>query len=75
VLNEERIEGWENISKAFPCAHATFINKHAPRMLQAGYAFKSHVERRGIRRCPVVWTFKPLILAYLSATQIRDKKV
>jgi len=72
---EERIEGWINISKAFPCAHTTFLNKHAPRMLSSGYAFKSHVERHGIRRTPMVWTFKTLIFAYLSATQIKNKKV
>ena len=72
---EERIEGWKNISKAFPCAHSTFMANHAYKMLKAGYVFKSHVTRHTIKKSPLIWTFPTLIFAYMSAKQIRDNRV
>jgi len=72
---EERIEGWSDIAKAFPCSYSTFIKKHSQEMLKSGFVFKSHVLRHTIKRTPVVWTFPVLIYAYMSSRQIKDGKV
>lgn len=72
---EERIEGWDNIATAFPCAKSTFMNKHAARMLTLGYAFKSHIDKPGFKKKPLIWTFPQLIFAYCSCQQIKNKKV
>jgi len=74
-MASERIEGWQAISEYFPCAHSTFMRKHATQMLKAGYAYRSHVDYPGAKKKPMIWSFEPLILAYCSSKQINDGKV
>ncbi len=49
-MASERIEGWAAIAEYFPCALSTFMRKHAPNMLKAGYAYRSHTDQPGIKK-------------------------
>jgi len=49
-MASERIETWDNIAKYFPCTANTFRCLHAPKMLKLGYAFKSHVNKPGVKK-------------------------
>jgi len=51
-MASERIEGWAAISEYFPGAHSTFLSRHSQAMLKAGYAFRSHVDFKGVKKNP-----------------------
>ena len=75
-MPSERIEGWQAIAEYFPCALSTFQRKHAKEMLKAGYAFRSHIDKpHTSKKTPMIWSFEPLIFAYISQKQAKDGKV
>ena len=74
-MPSERIEGWKAISEYFPFTYSTVKNRHASKMLKAGFVFKSLVDKPHIKKQPIVWTFPELIYAYLSTVQSKKGRV
>lgn len=75
-MPSEIIQGWDNIAKFFPYTASTVKVKHAPKMLRAGFVFKSNLDQPGrYKKAPAVWTFKELIFLYLSTLQSKHGKV
>ena len=74
------IRGWDAIGAYFPFSRQTFERNHAKAMLRAGYVYKSYfgyVTKDGYmqRHRGQVWTFEPMIFAYLTQRQINDGRV
>ena len=71
-MPERRIETIEEIAAFFPYSAETVRKRIIPEMLEAGFAFKSHIGRG---KSPLIWSFPSLIKGYISKKQSIDGKI
>lgn len=67
-MNEDYIRGWDEIEQMFPAyAPRTIRRKYGKEMLKRGFVFKSRTGPR--KNVCEVWSFKPLVLGFITRKQ------